>query len=59
MRRSKQATVPAPWLLPFDFARPVLCGGPIEQFRNYGSEYLCVCSVVSLEDELQEGQDRR
>lgn len=54
MWRSKQAAIPALWLLPFNFARPVLC---IEQPENYGSKELCVCSVVSLKGELQERKD--
>lgn len=54
----KQATVPALWLLPFNLARPVFRRGHIEQLGDHGSEKLCVWSVVSFEDELQEGKDR-
>lgn len=57
MRCSKQATVPTPWLLPFNLARAVLRRGCIKQLGNHGSEELCVRSVVSFEDKLQEGKD--
>lgn len=42
MWRSKQATVPALWLLPVNLARSVLRRGSIEQLGNYRSEELRV-----------------
>lgn len=54
---SKQATVPALWLLPFNLARPVLRRRRIEQPGNYGSKELCVRPVISFEGKLQEGKD--
>jgi hypothetical protein len=53
---SKQATIPALWLLPINLARPVPHRQCIEQPGNYGSKGLRVCSVVSFEGELQEAK---
>ena len=51
---SKQATVPALWLLPSNLARPAVLR--IKQLGNHGSKELRVSSVVSFRDELQEGK---